>query len=147
MGRDDARAVPGLQGGTAPARAFAAFMRVAVAKRPVEPFETEVKLPEWQLEPDAEAYYGNTDQGAQPPLYDEQGNPVAPQARPYDNEAPPPEESGDRLDGAFIDRALGRARAPAPPSQHDPSAPSPPPPRDLARERLREQPAPDQSRP
>ena len=145
MGRDDARAVPGLQGGTAPARAFAAFMRVAVAKRPVEPFETEVKLPEWQLEPDAEAYYGNTDQGAQPPLYDEQGNPVAPQARPYDNEAPPPEESGDRLDGAFIDRALGRDRAPAPPSQHDPSAP--PPPRDLARERLREQPAPDQSRP
>jgi penicillin-binding protein 1A len=30
MGRDDAKAVPGLQGGTAPARAFADFMRIAV---------------------------------------------------------------------------------------------------------------------
>jgi penicillin-binding protein 1A len=58
MGRDDARPVKGLQGGTAPARAFAAFMRVAVAKRPVEEFDTKVTLPEWQLEPDAEAYYG-----------------------------------------------------------------------------------------
>ena len=33
MGRDDARPVPGLQGGTAPARAFASYMRVAVAGR------------------------------------------------------------------------------------------------------------------
>src|SRR4030095_5772607 len=41
MGRDDARTVAGLQGGTAPARAFAAFMKVAVAKRPVEQFETQ----------------------------------------------------------------------------------------------------------
>ena len=31
---------PGLQGGTAPARAFADFMKVAVARRPVEQFET-----------------------------------------------------------------------------------------------------------
>jgi penicillin-binding protein 1A len=36
MGRDDAHAVPGLQGGTAPARAFAAYMKVATAKRPAE---------------------------------------------------------------------------------------------------------------
>jgi membrane peptidoglycan carboxypeptidase len=52
MGRDDAKAVPGLQGGTAPARAFAQFMKAAVAKRPIEPFETELTLPDWQLEPD-----------------------------------------------------------------------------------------------
>ena len=39
MGRDDARTVPGLQGGTAPARAFHDFMSVAVANRPVEQFE------------------------------------------------------------------------------------------------------------
>ena len=56
MGKDNARPVPGLQGGTAPARAFSQFMQVAVAKRPVEQFETEVPLPDWQLEPDEEAY-------------------------------------------------------------------------------------------
>jgi len=57
MGRDDAAAVPGLQGGTAPARAFAAFMRYAVRDRPVEEFETELQLPEWRLEPDDEFYF------------------------------------------------------------------------------------------
>ena len=51
MGRDDARPIAGLQGGTAPARAFHDFMTVAVARRPVEQFETEVPMPDWQLEP------------------------------------------------------------------------------------------------
>jgi penicillin-binding protein 1A len=59
MGRDDAHPVPGLQGGTAPARAFAAYMRVATAKRPVEQFDNQLKLPEWQLEPDDEALLNN----------------------------------------------------------------------------------------
>jgi penicillin-binding protein 1A len=59
MGRDDARAVPGLQGGRAPARAFADFMRYAVASRPIEEFDTEVTLPEWQLEDGDDAYLGN----------------------------------------------------------------------------------------
>src|SRR5690606_38565725 len=48
MGRDDARSVAGLQGGTAPARAFAAFMRQAVRGRPIEEFATEITLPDWQ---------------------------------------------------------------------------------------------------
>ena len=56
MGRDNARPVAGLQGGTAPARAFADFMGVAVANRPVEQFETEVPMPDWQLEPDEEGW-------------------------------------------------------------------------------------------
>jgi penicillin-binding protein 1A len=60
MGRDDARPVRGLQGGRAPATAFAAFMQKAVARRPVEKFETEVTLPEWMLESDEEAYFGNS---------------------------------------------------------------------------------------
>ncbi len=60
MGRDDARPVRGLQGGRAPATAFAAFMQNAVARRPVEKFETEVTLPEWMLESDEEAYFGNS---------------------------------------------------------------------------------------
>jgi penicillin-binding protein 1A len=75
MGRDDNRAVSGLQGGTAPARAFAAFMRYAVRDRPVEEFTTDLKLPEWQLEPDDEYYYGD------PGDYyyvDEQGNLIQP---------------------------------------------------------------------
>jgi penicillin-binding protein 1A len=39
--------------------AFAAFMQQAVATRPVEKFETEVTLPEWLLESDEEAYFGD----------------------------------------------------------------------------------------
>src|SRR5437868_5818707 len=64
MGRDDARMVPGLQGGTAPARAFAAFMKRAVANRPIENFETSLTLPDMQLEPDEQAYFGGPDNGS-----------------------------------------------------------------------------------
>ena len=64
MGRDDARPVAGLQGGAAPARAFPDFMGVAVARRPVEQFETEVPLPDWQLEPDEEAWGNTVDEAA-----------------------------------------------------------------------------------
>ena len=64
MGRDDAKPIPGLQGGRAPATAFAQYMAVAVAKRPVEAFQTQVTFPEWQLEPDEQAYFGNADNGA-----------------------------------------------------------------------------------
>ena len=52
MGRDNARTVAGLQGGTAPARAFHDFMRVAVARRPVQQFETQVPMPDWDLNSD-----------------------------------------------------------------------------------------------
>jgi penicillin-binding protein 1A len=87
MGRDDAKAVAGLHGGTAPARAFAAYMKYAVRNRPVEQFNTELKLPEWQLEPDDE-YYLN---GNQDDYYyiDESGNLVEPQ-RPDPNSGPGP---------------------------------------------------------
>ena len=56
MGRDDAKPVGGLQGGTAPARAFHDFMTVAVARRPVEQFQTQVPLPDWQLTPEEEQF-------------------------------------------------------------------------------------------
>jgi penicillin-binding protein 1A len=76
MGRDDARPVKGLQGGTAPARAFAAFMRSAVSGRKIEPFDTKVTLPEWQLEPDEEAtYLGKPDETR---FVDDDGNPIEP---------------------------------------------------------------------
>ncbi|WP_088311090.1 transglycosylase domain-containing protein [Novosphingobium sp. B 225] len=77
MGRDDDKPVPGLQGGTAPARAFASYMRVAVAGRPVEQFDTAATPPAWQLEPDDEtAMSGNPDDYS---YVDEQGNLIEPQ--------------------------------------------------------------------
>jgi penicillin-binding protein 1A len=122
MGRDDDKPVPGLQGGTAPARAFAAFMKVAVAKRPIEKFETDMTLPAWQLEPDDEAllsgrpedYYYVDEQGnlINPDRSREQGPaPVAP--GPNDNgglvpASPPPAASDD-----FLDEATGRDKPPA----------------------------------
>ena len=73
MGRDDARPIAGLHGGTAPAKAFAAYMAKAVANRPIEQFDTQVTLPDWQLEPDEESYFGEPDNGAQ---VDPDGNPL-----------------------------------------------------------------------
>jgi penicillin-binding protein 1A len=81
MGRDDSRVVRGLEGGAAPARAFAAYMRYAVSKRPVEQFETELTLPDWQLEPDEEALQGNPEDYY---FIDEQGNLVE-RGRPADD--------------------------------------------------------------
>ncbi|KQT35406.1 penicillin-binding protein [Sphingomonas sp. Leaf412] len=95
MGRDNARPVAGLHGGTAPARAFAAFMTRAVAKRPIEPFDTEVTLPEWQMEPDEESYFGAPDNST---FVDDDGYATEPApSRPYDDRAvedqPPPTEA------------------------------------------------------
>src|ERR1700712_1181033 len=73
MGKDNADPIPGLQGGRAPAQAFAQFMKIAVANRPIEQFQTQVTLPEWQLEPDEEAYFGNVDEGR---FVDENGAPI-----------------------------------------------------------------------
>lgn len=108
MGRDDAKAVPGLSGGSAPARAFAAYMRHAVRDRPSEEFDTELTLPEWQLEPDDEYYYGDA-----PGDYyftDDQGNLIEPSApdRPGEDFFPiedgwRDEESDDAFGDAFGD--------------------------------------------
>ncbi len=84
MGRDDNRAVGGLQGGTAPARAFATFMRRAVQNRPVEKFDTELQLPDWQLEPDDEALQGNPEDYY---FVDEEGNLIEPDSS---DTLPPP---------------------------------------------------------
>jgi penicillin-binding protein 1A len=105
MGRDDAKTVSGLQGGRAPAQAFANFMKVAVAKRPVEQFDTAVTLPEWQLEPDNEAYFGDPDGQ----LVDEDGNPIdAPVAGNPDADNPDAPEQSGKLDQQWIDNVLGR---------------------------------------
>ena len=127
MGRDDARAVPGLQGGTAPARAFHDFMTVAVANRPVEAFETEVPIPDWQLTPEEEMFGDAAmDENALQPLVDENGNPL-PLAVPQQPGAPPPlvrpdgtgDPSQQELDQAF-------PPAPAAPGQRPPEPRLPP---------------------
>jgi penicillin-binding protein 1A len=109
MGRDDAKPVGGLQGGRAPAKAFADFMRVAVARRPVETFDTEVKLPEWQLEEDDDAMFGAPEEGG---LVDENGMPIElPGAVPPPDGgdiAPPPAEDGPVLNQQWLEEPTGR---------------------------------------
>lgn len=142
MGRDDARTVPGLQGGTAPARAFAAFMKVAVARRPVEQFETAVTLPEEGLAFDEQSYFGAPDNGL---FIDADGNPVDPaDAPPRDgslvnpdggpiDDSGAPVDEGDRppaqqLDQAWLDRVLGRSSGPRPAQPPAPAPTRAPPP-------------------
>jgi penicillin-binding protein 1A len=139
MGRDDAKALPGLQGGRAPARAFHDFMVKAVADRPVQPFEIEVKLPEWQLEPDEEVWFEEPDDFM---MVDPDGNPIypdgatgfplppagTPPGSPIPGEPPPPAE-GERLDQDWLDRAVGRDQPPrdVPPPRQRPLPPPPDP--------------------
>lgn len=123
MGRDDNKRVTGLQGGRAPARAFAAYMRYAVKDRPIEKFDTELNLPEWQLEPDDEYFFGDPDDYY---YIDEQGNLVEPglgendegQPFPIEGEQTPDEglrptqpgipEEEQAADDDFLERAIGQ---------------------------------------
>ncbi len=135
MGRDDAKAVPGLQGGHAPARAFAAYMRTAVAGRPVEQFDTALKLPEWQLEPDDEVlsgdpggYYYSDDQGNLiDPREDDRSGPGGIPPEMYED-GPPPAAANDD----FLNQATGRSGPGDPARARPPGRPLPgdlPPPR------------------
>ncbi len=155
MGRDDARPNPGLYGGRAPAHAFADYMKEAVAQRPVEQFDTAVTLPEWQLEPDDEAYYGQPDNGI--PTVDangqvieqpaggadsDSGQPLTDQSAPAvqihrgadsdeDWRGPPPppppaQQQGQRLDQHWLDNVLGRSsRGSNPPPRGSGQSPQP----------------------
>ena len=129
MGRDDAGAVAGLQGGTAPARAFASYMRYAVRDRPVEPFDTDLQLPEWRLEPDDEFYFDNPDdyyyvddlgnwaEAGEPARRGEDPFPIAPRTDGRDDRSRPSVPGEDNVDGPppqaatndFLERATGGA--------------------------------------
>jgi penicillin-binding protein 1A len=130
MGRDDARPVPGLQGGTAPARAFHDFMAIAVARRPVEQFETQVPMPDWQLTPEEEMFGdASVDQNGLVPLVDENGNPLPVQV-PQEPGGPPPMVRPDGT-GEPTQQELDQAFPPAPvpqPPPRQPAFPPPPPP-------------------
>jgi penicillin-binding protein 1A len=111
FGRDDNRALPGLAGGRAPARAFHDFMVRAVANRPVEAFTTDAAAPDWQSEGDNQIWYAPPDDQ---PLVDADGNPIEP-APPADNRSgdpdeatPPRDEQSERLDQEWLDRAIER---------------------------------------
>ncbi|MGN6357947.1 MAG: transglycosylase domain-containing protein [Novosphingobium sp.] len=136
MGRDDAKPVAGLQGGHAPARAFAAYMKVAVAKRPVEQFDTALKLPDWQLEPDDEALSGDPNDYR---YMDEQGNLIDPRnddgsgpggipPEMYENGAPPAAAGDDFLNQA-TGRSPGEAQRPRAATRIMPGGEPPPRPR------------------
>jgi penicillin-binding protein 1A len=104
MGRDNARAVGGLEGGRAPAQAWAAFMRTAVSGRPVEHFSTDVTFPE-KLENEEETVLEG-----QELLIDENGNPVEP--RPDIGEGIlAPDDEPAAINDEFIDKALERKKA------------------------------------
>ena len=102
MGRDDARAIGGLEGGRAPAQAWAAYMRIAVSGRPVENFATEVTFPE-QLEGE-DLLLGEGEEGL---LLDENGMPIEGDPALEDPGAMPGTDP-EPLDDAFIERAIGR---------------------------------------
>ncbi|HWH22433.1 MAG TPA: PBP1A family penicillin-binding protein [Allosphingosinicella sp.] len=128
MGRDDARPLPGLQGGTSPARAFQSFMSKAVANRPVEQFETDVPNPDWQVDEgteglvDSEEFLTNPDGSA---VLGPTGEPlprireISPAERDAIEGRPEPQQD-ERLDQQWLEGAIGRS---APP----PRDPAPPP--------------------
>ena len=151
MGRDDAKPVAGLYGGTAPARAFHDFMSVAVANRPVEQFQTTVPMPDWDI--GADNYTGDEyiDTNTAP-FVDENGNPVPPPGGyppGYDQQYPPgalppgqvpPPTQQNGLTQQWLDNVLGNSRerqpqrpeqqqrfppANQPPPQQQPAAPRP----------------------
>jgi penicillin-binding protein 1A len=95
-------------------------MRYAVKDRPVEEFETELELPEWQLEPDEEWMFGAPDDEYY--YVDEDGNliePIAPGERratpfPPDGEDPPaPADPARRPDQRAPAPVPGRPAQPA----------------------------------
>jgi penicillin-binding protein 1A len=114
-------------------------MAVAVANRPVEQFETQVPMPDWQLEPE-EQYLGDDyiDLNTQP-LVDENGNPIAQSQAygvdAYGNPVPlPPQQQQQQgpLTQQWLDNVLGNGRerpgAVPPPQTQSQQRPSAQPP-------------------
>ncbi|WP_419807735.1 transglycosylase domain-containing protein [Sphingomonas sp.] len=116
IGRDDARPVPGLHGGTAPARTFAAFMGPATRGRPIEQFQTAVTLPDDALANEEEAYFGEPDNTAGVSVgggVDADGNPLPERVPPSasDQGAGPPTDGSDPL-GDLIEKTTRDEQSP-----------------------------------
>jgi penicillin-binding protein 1A len=92
-------------------------MRIATAKRPPEKFQTELKLPTQQLEPDDETLQNNPDSYF---YVDPNGNIANHQAVPPDgadnqlapsrnrDDTAPVQDDGAAANDEFLDRATGR---------------------------------------
>ena len=136
FGRDDARPIAGLHGGTAPAKAFAAFMGPATRNRPIEQFQTQVTLPDWQLGNEEDAYFGQPDNSVG---VDADGNPLPESTEPTvgpETDAPPPTDATEpqpspsrQLDD-LIDRVTRDDRQPLP-ADRRPIDPRAAPPREV----------------
>ncbi|MBA3576636.1 MAG: PBP1A family penicillin-binding protein [Sphingomonas sp.] len=128
MGRDDAKPVAGLQGGTAPARAFHDFMQIAVANRPVEQFETQVPMPDWQLEPEADWLGDGYIDPNDAPLVDEHGNPLGPSPMfppGYDGQQQQ-QQPDSGVNQQWLDDVLGGRQPQRPPNQQVAPGTAPP---------------------
>ena len=108
MGRDDAKPVASLQGGRAPARAFAAYMARAVGGTPPAPLTTDVAAPDLGLEPDDQVY-GLVPDGAAPGVTSNNSGEVDVQPRRRD--PAPGDEDQPHLDDRWLNDTLN---APAP---------------------------------
>src|SRR5207245_10780609 len=137
MGRDDARPVGGVQGGTAPARAFHDFMSVAVANRPVEQFETQVPMPDWQLTPEEEMFGDQAiDANGMAPMVDQNGMPLgtppAEPGNPQQQQMVRPDGTGEptqqELDQAFPPQQQRQPPYPQPRQPQSPPQRAPLPP-------------------
>ena len=117
FGRDDAKPIKELQGGRAPARAFAQFMGFAVANRPEESFDTDMIAPEWSEDAEGQGLDAITPNA---PLVDANGVPIepGPDGMPVGGDAGAMSRE-DILKRALgdgpsdMDRALGRGFKPA----------------------------------
>ena len=119
MGRDDNRRVGGLQGGRAPAQAFAAFMRYAVKDRPIEEFETEVQVPEWQLDEEDDFFFGDPDDYY---YIDEQGNLIEPgRSEGPGGALPEPRDQSEQDSGVEVTRPQQPRVQRVPPPRPQPS--------------------------
>ena len=123
MGRDDAKPVGVLQGGRAPARAFAQYMARAVGGTPPAPLTTDVAAPDMALEPDDQVYGLAPDAAAPGVTPDRSGDvefgaprPARPPRAdrdydPYQGDPPPdpPARTQPRLDDKWLDTTLNGA--------------------------------------
>jgi penicillin-binding protein 1A len=100
MGRDDAKPVPGLAGGRAPARAFAAYMARAVGGTPPAPLVTDIATGELIIEPDDQVYGIET--GGEAPA----GETVPEPRTPEGVQAPVAADNGPALSQAWLEKAL-----------------------------------------
>ena len=109
-------------------------MGFAVKDRPIEKFDTELNLPEWQTEPDDEYFFGDPDDYY---YIDDQGNLVEPGQSSSDNDVPFPIEGEGPLgegvrpqspgvpedqqaaDDDFLEQAIGAPIPPDAPANSD----------------------------